>query len=320
MTSRLADNAFRFLSQDHLSFGVCHADDNCHSLTHLSCLSKRFLSQEASSSTTPPPLLPDRGTCPSCAHDIRWGDVIRGCYRRKAHADDGGAGRRLRMKRAAKKTKEPALAKNGENVGDDQEEGEDVIPKKPPVKRGRKPKIALEKSGSADEAEKPKRGRKPGTKATISKSSTQASAAGKKISVLSSAASAAEAIVSKKAKKKELVYEDLSDSSGSSKLSELSERFDFDSDDDEAAPVDEDEDEQEEDHSADDQDRRTAFFAAAEGSLEMQMDDLDLAPSDSDGNTESSSPINTSPKKKRRTATVVELHKSAPQVILEISD
>lgn len=89
-------------TSEALSFALCHADDSpadCEALMHLSCLSKRFLSLEASTSSLPPPLLPDRGTCPSCSIELRWGDVIRGCYRLHTHLEDGGKGRATRKRR-----------------------------------------------------------------------------------------------------------------------------------------------------------------------------------------------------------------------------
>lgn len=98
------------------------------SVTHLLCLSQDFLSAEASTSTAPPPLVPDRGSCPGCQQDMRWGDVARACYRRSAHDGDGGAARALRRKRVARiaKLKEkadgilPEIAPQEANGNEDQ--------------------------------------------------------------------------------------------------------------------------------------------------------------------------------------------------------
>lgn len=47
-------------------------------VSHLTCLSAKFLTQEPSDSA----LLPRGGTCGSCGTYVLWGDVIRGSYRR----------------------------------------------------------------------------------------------------------------------------------------------------------------------------------------------------------------------------------------------
>lgn len=44
----------------------------CHSLTHLSCLSARFLDEERSDT-----MLPIKGTCPSCRTTLQWSELMR---------------------------------------------------------------------------------------------------------------------------------------------------------------------------------------------------------------------------------------------------
>ena len=55
-------------------------------MSHLSCLSRDFLAREASSSSDSD-IIPRGGHCSSCNGYVLWGDVIRGCYRRR----EGGA-------------------------------------------------------------------------------------------------------------------------------------------------------------------------------------------------------------------------------------
>lgn len=77
--------------QDPLSFINC-SSSTCYTSTHLVCLAQHFLASD----TTPCPsqaaiedfaprkrILPDRGRCPSCSAEVRWGDLIKGCYRRQ---------------------------------------------------------------------------------------------------------------------------------------------------------------------------------------------------------------------------------------------
>ena len=54
----------------------------CLAVSHLSCLSRHFLANEASSSSNAD-IIPRGGWCDSCDAYILWGDVIRGCYRRR---------------------------------------------------------------------------------------------------------------------------------------------------------------------------------------------------------------------------------------------
>lgn len=59
--------------------------------THLICLARHFLSSDPTPTqqtntedllATRQRILPDRGQCPSCSTNLRWGDLIKGCYRR----------------------------------------------------------------------------------------------------------------------------------------------------------------------------------------------------------------------------------------------
>jgi len=52
-------------------FNICLGRD-CHSLTHMSCLSARFLDEEGSDL-----MLPIKGTCPSCKTMSQWLDLMR---------------------------------------------------------------------------------------------------------------------------------------------------------------------------------------------------------------------------------------------------
>lgn len=54
---------------------------DCASISHLRCLAASFLKHEQSSS-----MVPRGGECPSCGEWTLWGDLIRGCYRRKTGA------------------------------------------------------------------------------------------------------------------------------------------------------------------------------------------------------------------------------------------
>lgn len=55
---------------NHL-FNICLGRD-CHSLTHVPCLSARFLDEEKSEL-----MLPIKGTCPSCRTTLQWSDLMR---------------------------------------------------------------------------------------------------------------------------------------------------------------------------------------------------------------------------------------------------
>ncbi|KAI0332172.1 hypothetical protein GY45DRAFT_1247211 [Cubamyces sp. BRFM 1775] len=61
-----------------LSTALCPAN-GCRAVSHLSCLSRRFLELQPSSSSD---IIPRGGTCVDCQTYVLWGDIIRGCYRR----------------------------------------------------------------------------------------------------------------------------------------------------------------------------------------------------------------------------------------------
>lgn len=270
--------------QDHTSFALCQGQDDCYALTHLSCLSKRFLSQEASTSTSPPPLLPDKGTCPSCESPLRWGDLIRGSYRRKEHAEDGGVTRKRNLARMARMAK---LLANRDAFagGDDEARSEEEIhvneegdaPVKKITRKGRPPKAVKSKEDLVEE-KKTKTTRK-------AKSATDTA---KKNAKTTKVKTKGKAAFSTSSKKPAMAYEDISDSG--SDLSEVSERFDFDSEDDGLDLVSGNNNKEDEDDSrSSDFERQAAFHAAAEVSLEIQTNDLDVLDS------VTSSPVSISP-------------------------
>lgn len=55
-------------------YTIC-THENCESVSHVSCLSKRFLTQEKAPEGT---IIPTRGKCPSCEGVVEWVDLIRG--------------------------------------------------------------------------------------------------------------------------------------------------------------------------------------------------------------------------------------------------
>jgi len=57
----------------------------CSGISHLSCLSSAFLvAPQPSTSTHYSSLIPRGGSCPSCSEYVLWGDIVRGCYRRRS--------------------------------------------------------------------------------------------------------------------------------------------------------------------------------------------------------------------------------------------
>lgn len=92
-----------------------------------------------------------------------------------------------------------------------------------------------------------------------------------------------------KKKKAALVYEEIGDSDEDN--GEATERFDFDTEEEDARNPAEEE--------ASDQERNAAYFAAAEGSLEMQADDVESSPSNS-APSRSRRGESASPSKRRR--------------------
>ncbi|PLW10459.1 hypothetical protein PCANC_18611 [Puccinia coronata f. sp. avenae] len=90
--------------QEHLTYANCRSPD-CFMSAHLLCLAKYLLdaapvdSLPALAVGDEPSLplsriLPDRGICPMCSTDLRWGELAKSCYRRmpknptKAHLSD----------------------------------------------------------------------------------------------------------------------------------------------------------------------------------------------------------------------------------------
>ncbi|OBZ77009.1 Structure-specific endonuclease subunit SLX1 [Grifola frondosa] len=61
-----------------LTAALCPAS-HCTAISHLTCLSSDFLTSEISQTG----IIPRGGHCRSCHSYILWGDIIRGCYRRR---------------------------------------------------------------------------------------------------------------------------------------------------------------------------------------------------------------------------------------------
>lgn len=212
---------------------------------------------------------------------MRWGDVIRGCYRRKIHTEDNGATRRRNQKRLAKLAKLKAIA-NGEldgisEINDDASTDGKV---KKPARKGRPPKAEAtqREAGGAGTAKKTPKGR---SRKDVATEDVKPPAKGVNAS--------AESVSATRIKKTPLLYEDLDDSQGES---EVSERFDFNTDEEDGnADLD---------LEASDVEKEAAYFAAAEGSREMQFNDLEGS-SPSSPSSPSSTNVCSSPSKKRRT-------------------
>ncbi|KAF8972892.1 hypothetical protein BDZ97DRAFT_1649124, partial [Flammula alnicola] len=64
-------------STDPLSTTLCPST-GCVAVSHLKCLSEKFLSEEPGRTA----MIPRGGHCQSCGNYTLWGDVVRGCYRR----------------------------------------------------------------------------------------------------------------------------------------------------------------------------------------------------------------------------------------------
>lgn len=296
-------------TSDPLSFSICHPDNSvgqCEALTHLTCLSKRFLSAEASGSTSPPPLLPDRGTCPGCSSELRWGDIIRGCYRLHAHIEDGGKGRATRKRREKlRATKLEKLRRgelsSGSEAGSDAESGapEASKPKKKAAAKPRAKKSALVQSDSDVPAEPKKRGR---PKKALSGNTAAPKDKGKGRAVLSPISDSSDEAASTPA-----LFLDAAELANYDALSDISDASE-----------------------ASDEERQLAYAAAADGSLEMQAGDISP---DSSGTMHAvTSPVKrrkkeqpvdapTSPEKKAKTASAKARGKAAkPVTFVEISD
>ncbi|KZV99005.1 hypothetical protein EXIGLDRAFT_726492 [Exidia glandulosa HHB12029] len=64
---------------DTLTLTVCPTKA-CTSVSHLVCLATAFTTAEASTSQR---ILPRGGDCPGCRQYVLWGDIVKGCYRRR---------------------------------------------------------------------------------------------------------------------------------------------------------------------------------------------------------------------------------------------
>ncbi|SCV74406.1 BQ2448_6838 [Microbotryum intermedium] len=114
--------------EDHLEFLMCTSDTatcttnepkSCSALYHLPCLAHQFThsrKQEYSTLNRPEaeklPLLPTKGTCPSCHSELHWSELVRGSYRRLEEVQ----GKREKVKRAEmrrRKKEEAAVEKGG---------------------------------------------------------------------------------------------------------------------------------------------------------------------------------------------------------------
>ncbi|KZT64115.1 hypothetical protein DAEQUDRAFT_733083 [Daedalea quercina L-15889] len=68
---------------DPLNIAFCPTS-NCTATSHLACLSSDFLQHERTANTTSGTgMIPRGGECRSCRTYVLWGDIIRGCYRRR---------------------------------------------------------------------------------------------------------------------------------------------------------------------------------------------------------------------------------------------
>ncbi|KAI0634373.1 hypothetical protein C8Q77DRAFT_1056180 [Trametes polyzona] len=67
------------VNQDPLVAALCPTS-GCTAVSHLTCLSRDFLATTPSTSSD---IIPRGGTCKECHSYVLWGDVIRGCYRRR---------------------------------------------------------------------------------------------------------------------------------------------------------------------------------------------------------------------------------------------
>lgn len=369
-------------SSDHLAFALCPSSGACTAVAHLACLSRHFLAHEAaaapasasltasggaraSATAQPqPPLLPDQGACPTCSTPLRWGDIVRGCYRRKANEADGGAARAKRRRREVRLRDTLAAHREALSSGSDLEEFEPkpnaaavaraakAAERRAAAARRKKERLSASASGSeagsgadSEPVKKKKRGRGKTAPAgetitvTVVKRTT-APASSKSASTKAAAAANSKGKGKGKAVSAEPAIEQRPDSD-----SEASERFDFDTDEDVVASnsalkvgppkaasqtagrkkdsfspavagdrreakdkdkgkaravslsdlsslSDDDSDlygDGSDGEEASDEERALAFHAAAEGSLEMQAEDLSLGDG-SDGESESDLP------------------------------
>ncbi|KDQ09537.1 hypothetical protein BOTBODRAFT_524952 [Botryobasidium botryosum FD-172 SS1] len=106
-----------YLSTDPLTTTLC-THTNCTAVSHTSCLARDFLSSSPPDERT---VVPRGGNCRACKEYVLWGDIIRGCYRRR----NQGAGKALEEE---PETNEASVASEGElsggDIGSDDEPGD----------------------------------------------------------------------------------------------------------------------------------------------------------------------------------------------------
>ena len=129
--------------QDTLSLALCPTS-NCTAYSHLSCLANAFL--PANGGSDEPSIIPRGGTCKRCNKYVLWGDIVRGCYRRRT-GDRGTAIEQSVIVEDAEREGEEAGGALFEDGNDDEDDdgagggGNDVerSPTKGPRPRKRKP-------------------------------------------------------------------------------------------------------------------------------------------------------------------------------------
>ncbi|EJD51950.1 hypothetical protein AURDEDRAFT_181521 [Auricularia subglabra TFB-10046 SS5] len=141
---------------DSLTLALCPGK-SCTSISHLSCLANEFMSAELSRAPeSTRSILPRGGDCPGCSQYVLWGDIVKGCYRRrvgKAVAADADAeaetdGQISKKRRSQKGTAKPDDgAQESFNLDavsacseDEQPGPSGPSPQLPRKKRGRPPK------------------------------------------------------------------------------------------------------------------------------------------------------------------------------------
>ncbi|SCZ98509.1 BZ3500_MvSof-1268-A1-R1_Chr3-1g05430 [Microbotryum saponariae] len=143
--------------EDHLEFILCTSENPttstskmvtskpCTALYHLPCLAHHFThttfqrSGFVEKEEDQPPLLPRKGTCPSCLAELHWSELVRGCYRRS----DEESGKREKMKRAEERRRKKEERERERMVLEGGRKG------RKKVGRG-KGKAVVEHSGSED--------------------------------------------------------------------------------------------------------------------------------------------------------------------------
>lgn len=201
----------------------------------------------------------------------------------------------MRMARRAKAYAAGTLDLDDE--GDDIDDERDEPPKKPAARRGRPPKAAKAKAEDDTGQEAKKKPARRTTKKTVESP--------KKVSKTKVTDKGAEKTKKQKTEQKILVYQDIG---GSDDDSELTERFDFDTDEENAPD--------EVGGETSDPERQAAFFAAAEGSLEMQANDIDISPLNSPVSTSPKGPPASPTKRRRKLSAGVDDDDSLPDLLV----